>query len=33
LGYLFPVCLFGWAFYHWIERPIHLWSKNRLQKS
>lgn len=33
LGYLFLVCLFGWVFYHWIERPIHLWSKNRLQKS
>ena len=33
LGYLFLVCLFGWAFYHWIEHPIHLWSKNRLQKS
>jgi peptidoglycan/LPS O-acetylase OafA/YrhL len=33
LGYLFLVCLFGWVFYYWIERPIHLWSKNRLQKS
>lgn len=33
LGYLLLVCLFGWGFYHWIERPIHLWSKNRLKKS
>ena len=33
LVYLALVCLFGWFFYHWIERPIHLWSKNRLQKS
>ena len=33
LVYLLPVCLFGWLFYHWIERPIHLWSKIRLQRS
>ena len=27
LCYVFLVCLFGWAFYQLIERPIHRWSK------
>jgi peptidoglycan/LPS O-acetylase OafA/YrhL len=32
LAYLIPVCLLACVFYHWIERPIHQWSKERLAK-
>ncbi len=32
VAYLIPVCLLASVFYHWIERPIHQWSKRRLAK-
>ena len=32
VAYLIPVCLLASVFYHWIERPIHQWSKKRFAK-